>query len=243
MDFVKRRSERKLELPLTLASPLLTYSAWMRDRLYGIPNLAQADNLTASRWWHPAIHGQIKVSQSYEYTRSLFGDSISSGLGNTLGQGLFNFALGGLSSISLVEQLKIHAAADLKHSHVVIAIGTNDALYGTSDPVLTNNVRQALDLIRAMDATRIVLVGAFYATHQVSGNPWLAGSNQRINEINNLLETIAYEKQVHFVFDPLQDLFDGEALNPEFTRDGVHLNAKGKAIYAKILANTLDVKD
>jgi lysophospholipase L1-like esterase len=239
MSFTKSN----LRIPLHVSSNLLTYSAWLSDRLRGFPDLSQGDNLTASRWWHHTIQAQIRTSQGQSYKKYLFGDSISSGLGNTLGQDLFNFALGGLSSVSLVEQLKVLSAANLKHSHAIIAIGTNDALYGTSDRVVDQNVRQAIDLVRSMDANRVILVGAFYATHRASKNTWLAGSNQRINEINYLLKRVAAEEQTHFILDPLHALFHQEALNPKFTQDGVHLNSRGKYIYKQILLESLNVHD
>jgi lysophospholipase L1-like esterase len=239
MDFAKSN----MRLPLRVSSNLLTYSAWMSDRLRGFPDLSQGDNLTSSRWWHHTIQAQIRISQGQAHKKFLFGDSISSGLGNTLGQSLFNFAIGGLSSISLVEQLKILSAASLKHSHAIIAIGTNDALYGTSNQVISQNVRQAINLVRSMDATRIILVGAFYATHRASKNAWLAGPNQRINEINHLLERVAYEEQAYFVLDQLRALFHQGALNPQFTRDGVHLNVQGKYLYEQILLNALKIYD
>jgi lysophospholipase L1-like esterase len=235
MDF----TNSNLRIPLGVSSNLLTYSAWLSDRLHGFPDLSQADNLTISRWWHHTIRAQIRLSQGQSHKTYLFGDSISSGLGNTLGQSLLNFALGGLSSISLVEQLKALSAASLKHSHAIIAIGTNDALYGTSDQVISQNVRRAIDLVRSMDATRVILVGAFYATPRASKNIWLAGSNQRINEINHLLKRVTAEEQTQFIFAPLYALFHQEALNPKFTQDGVHLNAQGKAIYKQILLDAI----
>lgn len=235
--------KNSLRIPLQVSSNLLTYSAWISDRLRGFPDLSQGDNLTSSHWWHHTIQAQIRMSQDQAHKKYLFGDSISSGLGNTLEHGLLNFAIGGLSSISLVKQLKILSAASLKHSHAIIAIGTNDALYGTSNQIISQNVRQAIDLVRSMDATRIILVGAFYATHRASKNPWLAGPNQRIKEINRLLEKVAREAQIHFVLDQLHALFHQEALNPQFTRDGVHLNAQGKSIYEQILLNVLKNHD
>jgi hypothetical protein len=64
------------------------------------------DTLTSQFWWQDDVKDQISVTQKKNYAVCLFGDSISSGLGNTLGNNTFNFALGGMSTISLVEQLK-----------------------------------------------------------------------------------------------------------------------------------------
>jgi lysophospholipase L1-like esterase len=236
-------SQSNLRLPLALSSNLLTYSAWLSDRIYGLPDLSQADNLTISRWWTHTLLGQIRRNQAGAYQKGLFGDSISSGLGLKIGEDLFNFAIGGLSSVSLVEQLKVLAAANVKQSQAVIAIGANDALYGTADRAITRNVSQSIDLARSMGADRIVVVGAFYATRRASQNPWLAGSNQRVSEINRLLEKAAAQAEVHFVWDELQSLFSQGELNSRYTRDGVHLNALGKRIYEQILLDMLSPAD
>jgi lysophospholipase L1-like esterase len=230
---------KNLWIPLEVSSNLLAYSAWLSDRVRGLPDLAQADNLTLSRWWKHTLAAQIKKHQSRVHQHGLFGDSISAGLGLAFSKDLFNFALGGLSSISLVEQLKVLSAANIKNDRAAIAIGTNDALYGTSDPVIFDNVNRAIELVRSMGAARIVIVGAFYATRRASQNPWLAGSNQRINEINRLLERAASQEQVHFVWDELQPLFEQNELNSQLTRDGVHLNARGKYLYEQILSDVL----
>lgn len=228
-----------LVVPYEISSQLLTYSAWIRDRLHGLPDLSEADNLTRSRWWTHALSAQIRKHQSQDYQHGLFGDSISSGLGLTFRKDLFNFAIGGLSSISLVEQLRLLSEAKVKTDQAVIAIGTNDALYGTSDAVMDSNVSRAIDLTRMMGAKRVVIVGAFYATQRASQNPWLAGSNQRIREINHRLEKSASQNQVEFVWDELQVLFRQNELDPQFTRDGVHLNARGKLVYEQILEAVL----
>jgi lysophospholipase L1-like esterase len=222
-------------VPLRISSNLLTYSAWLSDRFYGLPDLSEADNLTQSRWWTHTLQAQVRHSQRLAFEKGLFGDSISSGLGLMPEGSLFNFALGGLSSTSLVHQLKALSAAEIKVPQVAIAIGTNDALYGTSDLVIARNVQQSIRMVQEMGADRIHLLGAFYATERASQNPWLAGPNQRITEINDLLEEVASQERIYFVWDELQALFNQTELNPSLTGDGVHLNALGKQIYRQIL--------
>jgi lysophospholipase L1-like esterase len=231
---------KQFRLPLSVTSYLLTMSAWLSDRLVGFPDLAQADNLTKSFLWGATIQEQIRLSQGYTYRGCLFGDSISSGLGNCLGEETFNFAIGGLSSISLVEQLKLLNGSGLRCEHAVIAIGTNDAMYGTQDRTLVENLKQIFHLIRAMGTTRMTLVAAFYATTAASRNSWQAGTNRRVKEINHLIKQVAVEEDVPFIIDALQPLFVGDTLNQEVTQDGVHLNEKGIKIFQQVVMDILD---
>jgi lysophospholipase L1-like esterase len=229
---------KHLSIPFTVTSYALTMSAWASDRIFGHPNLSHADNLTLSWLWKPTIQAQIQLSQDQSYKACLWGDSISQGI--HLGDGTVNFALGGLSSISLTEQLKLHRAAKIQCPHAILAIGTNDAMYGTPDQVVLQNLEQAIALVRAMGAVRVTLVAAFYATLPASQNTWLAGPNERIKEINHLIQQVAYKEQVEFVIDELQPLFDEDTLHLNVTHDGVHLNHHGQAILQQVIMALLD---
>jgi lysophospholipase L1-like esterase len=220
-----------------VTSYVLTMSAWVGDRIFGHPDLSHADNLTLSWLWKPTLQAQIQHSQGQIQKACIFGDSISEGI--HVEEGTFNFALGGLSSISLLEQLKVLQSAQVQCPHAIIAIGTNDAMYGTCDQVFVQNLEQIIALVRAMGAARISLVAAFYASQTASQNPWLAGSNERIKEINHLIQKVAYEEQVEFVIDELQHLFDEDTLHLNVTHDGVHLNHHGQGILRQVIVNLL----
>ncbi len=222
----------------SVISYALTMSAWVSDRIFGHPDLSHADNLTLSWLWKPTIQKQIQLSEGHTDKGCLFGDSISQGI--HFGEGTFNFALGGLSSISLVEQLKMLQAANVQCPYAIIAIGTNDAMCGTHDHAFVQNLEKAIALVRAMGAVRITLVAAFYATLPASQNPWLAGPNERIKEINHLIQRVAYEAQVEFVIDELQPLFDENTLHLNVTHDGVHLNHHGQDILRQVIVDLLD---
>ena len=225
-------------LSFAVTSYALTMSAWVGDRIFGHPDLSHADNLTLSWLWKPTIQSQIQHSQGQTPKACVFGDSISQGI--HFGEGTFNFALGGLSSISLLEQLKLIQAAKVQCPHAIVAIGTNDAMYGTPDQVFIQNLEQIVALVRAMGAARITLVAAFYATHPASQNPWLAGPNERIKEINHLIQKVAYEEQVEFVIDELQHLFDEDTLHLNVTHDGVHLNHHGQNLLRQVIVDLLE---
>jgi lysophospholipase L1-like esterase len=198
-------------------------------------NVRRPDNLSTQDWWIDKVKSQATQSQGQYYQNCLFGDSISSGLKNTLGKETVNFAMGGLSSASLATQLKYLSAAGVQCQQAIIAIGTNDAWYITRDDAFIANLRQCLSLVRAMGTSRVFLVPAFYSTLAASYDPTMAGPLQRVDEINVLLRLVARDENVDVVNKGLEPLFRNNALKEELTYDGVHLNDRGNAIYRQVL--------
>ncbi len=186
-----------------------------------------------------AVEYQIDISGK-QYYGCIFGDSISAGVGNTFGDNTYNFAVGGLSSTSLVEQLKKLVPTNVKCQTAVIAIGTNDAAYGTSDVQFIQNMEESISLVQSMGAKRVVLIPAFYSTVAASYNPRLAGTTTRVEEINALIRRVAAIDNVPVEAGGIQPLFDDRALKEDLTKDGVHLNAKGVEIYKKALLKILN---
>lgn len=197
------------------------------------------DNVTAIPWWQDEVQYRLNITRNQQYNNCVFGDSITSGLGNTLGDRTFNFALSGMSSVSLIEQLRREWMAGARCRQVIIAMGTNDAEYLISNEQFANNMRQAIALSRQLQATRIVLLPAFYSTLAASKNIDVAGPIARVNEINGLLQQVATSEQVILLNGRLQPLYQGQALREDLTSDGVHFNAKGRIIYRNVLLQLL----
>ena len=193
------------------------------------------DTLSSKSWWQDQVKYQAIITHNKQYDVCLFGDSISSGLGNTLGNNTFNFALSGMSSISLVEQLKRLTAAKVGCNQAIIAIGTNDADYRTMDNQFIKNMKQIIATVKQMGANRVVLIPAFYSTFEASQNPSMAGTIENVEEINALIRQVAVSEKVVISQEEIQPLFKGQALNENLTTDGVHLNADGKKIYRQAL--------
>ena len=197
------------------------------------------DNLPALPWWTAQINLQASQNRDQTYSACLFGDSISSGLGQTLGASHVNFGTGGLSTVSLRTQLQILTNNRVGCDRAVIAIGTNDAMYTISDTQFVTNLRESLNLVRSMGAKQITLVPAFYSTLAASQNPLSAGPLPRVDEINRLINQISQEQDVPVVMAGLEELYDGNELREDLTFDGVHLNEAGKAIYRGFLKRVL----
>lgn len=198
-------------------------------------DVRRSDTLSTQDWWIDKVKSQTTQNQGQRYQNCLFGDSISSGLKDTLGKETTNFAMGGLSSVSLATQLNYLRAAGVQCQQAVIAIGTNDAWYITHDDTFVVRLKQCLALVRTMGATRVLLVPAFYSTLPASHDPTLAGTIQRVDEINSLLWSAAKAENVDVVTNGLEPLFKNNALKEELSYDGVHLNDKGNAIYRQFL--------
>ncbi|HEY9904746.1 MAG TPA: alpha/beta hydrolase [Candidatus Sericytochromatia bacterium] len=197
------------------------------------------DNLSSTALWQLEVQYQILATQDKQYEACLFGDSITAELGNTLGEGTFNFALDGLSTISLIEQIKLLNSANIKCKKTIIAIGGNDAWYGISDELFVKNLKEAIALMRSQGNQQIVLIPAFYSTVAASLDPSLAAPLKRVEEINALIEQVAVTEKVPVAAEGIQPLYQDNVLKDNLTTDGDHLNAEGLEIYRQALFKIL----
>ena len=204
------------------------------------------DTLSSQSWWQDEVKYQVAVTQNTQIKTCFFGDSITSMLGNTLGNDSFNFAIGGMSAISQLEQLKLLTAARIRCERAIVALGTNDAIYRTMDDQFIKNMQQIIMTVKNdMGAKRVVLLPAFYSTVEASRDVSIAAPIPRVDKFNELLGKVAVAQRLSVDGSTLQPLFEGKALKADLTSDGVHLNLEGKKIYReallKIVAN-LDKK-
>jgi len=193
------------------------------------------DTLSTMPFWKTMVDYQATVSQGKQYRICLFGDSISAPLGNSLGKQTFNFALGGMSTVSLLEQLQRLATEKVRCQTAIVAIGTNDAWYTLGDAEFSQNLSRVIDHLRSQGTEQIMLLPAFYSTLAASKNPALAGSIERVEQINRLLYQVAAAQKVPVQTEAIQPLFEGKTLKESLTFDGVHLNAEGLEIYRAAL--------
>jgi lysophospholipase L1-like esterase len=197
------------------------------------------DNVTSSPLGKIALQYQTLAAQDKQFSGCLFGDSISAGLGNTLGSGTFNFGLNGLSTISLLEQLKSLIPTKVKCEKAIIAVGGNDAWYGISDELFTKNLQEAIALIRTMGNKEIFLIPAFYSTVAASLDPTVAAPLPKVEQINVLINQVAEKEKVPVAAAGLAPLYENNVLKENLTSDGDHLNAEGLKIYRQALLQLL----
>ncbi|MBD2507691.1 alpha/beta hydrolase [Nostoc muscorum FACHB-395] len=198
------------------------------------------DNVSSSPFGKIALQYQILAAQDKQFSGCLFGDSISAGLGNTLGSGTFNFGLNGLSTISLLEQLKSLIPTKVKCEKAIIAVGGNDAWYGISDELFSKNLQEAIALVRTMGNKEIFLIPAFYSTVAASLDPTVSAPLPKVEQINLLINQVAEKEKVPVEAAGLAPLYENNVLKENLTSDGDHLNAEGLKIYRQALLQILE---
>jgi lysophospholipase L1-like esterase len=227
-------------------SSQLVVDASKISRLVGMANSSSSsadatpkDDVISSPLGKIALQYQTLAVQDKQFSGCLFGDSISAGLGNTLGSGTFNFGLNGLSTISLLEQLKILIPTKVKCEKAIIAIGGNDAWYGISDELFSKNLQDAIALVRTMGTKDIFLIPAFYSTVAASLDPTVSAPLSRVEKINVLINQVGETEKVLVAASGLAPLYENNVLKENLTSDGNHLNAEGLKIYRQALLEIL----
>lgn len=236
ISFLEAYPSRRLVIDLPQALEVLSNSNLYSDSSEVPPK----DNLSSTALWQLEVEYQKLATQGKQYEACLFGDSITAELGNTLGARTFNFALDGLSTISLVEQLKLLIPANVKCPKTVIAIGGNDAWYQLSDELFIKKLQESIALVRQMGTKEIFLIPAFYSTVAASLDPSIAAPLKRVKEINNLIDQVAATEKVSVEAEGIQPLYQDNVLKNNLTTDGDHLNAAGLEIYRKALLKILN---
>jgi hypothetical protein len=231
LSFLSAYPSQRLVVDLPKALKLLNSG----DFYPSSDTLPPKDTLSASILWQLEVQYQKLTVQGRQYQACLFGDSITAELGNQLGPGVFNFALDGLSTISLVEQLKLLSPAQPRCQKAIIAIGGNDAWYELSDDLFVSKLREAITLVRGLGMPKISLIPAFYSTVAASQNPGLAAPLKRVDQINALMNQVAASEGIPVEAEGIQPLYNDNILKDNLTTDGDHLNAEGLAIYQQAL--------
>lgn len=235
ISFLKAYPSKRMVINLPEALDVLSNS--------GLSVISQSvppkDNLSSTILWQLEVQYQVIATQDKQYQGCLFGDSITAELGTTLGDKTFNFALNGLSAISLVEQLQRLIPSSIKCDKVVIAIGGNDAWYGTSDELFTEKLTEAINLVRGFRTQQVFLIPAFYSTVAASLDPNISAPLKRVEEINDLINQVAAIDNIPVAAQGIQALYENNVLKDNLTTDGDHLNAAGLAIYRQALLNIL----
>ena len=199
-----------------------------------------SDNLSSTPLWQLEVQYQKFATEGKQFSACLFGDSVTAELGNTLGNGTFNFALDGLSGISLVEQLKLLIPTKVRCDSAAIAIGGNDAWYGLSDQLFANKLQESISLVRSLGSNQIFLIPAFYSTVAASKDPSISATNSRVEQINVVMNQVAVKNNIPFELQQVQSLNENSALKDSLSsEDGAHLNDEGINIYRQALLKIL----
>lgn len=198
------------------------------------------DNLSSTPLWQLEVQYQKFATQGKQFSACLFGDSVTAELGNTLGNETFNFALDGLSGISLVEQLKLLIPTKIRCDKAAIAIGGNDAWYGLSNELFAKKLQESISLVRNLGSHQIFLIPAFYSTPAASLEPSISATNPSVDKINVVMNQVAIKNNIPFELQQVQSLNQNGALKDNLSsEDGAHLNNEGISIYRQALLKIL----
>lgn len=186
---------------------------------------------------------KMNKMQNYAYLNSkycrhgqtvLAGDSITEIYNHTeffasyrekTGIEVYNRGISGDTSDRLLERWEDNVL-NLKPKNIVLLIGTNDSAKGATADFIAENVRKIIELTKKeCPSARLILEAVYPINKKIRF--WPGRSNKKIKEINSVLEALAKKEGITFI-DLTADISDsGGRLNPDFTYDGLHLNAKG----------------
>lgn len=140
---------------------------------------------------------------------------------------VYNRGIGGDTSKGVLTRLK-ESVFDLYPKQVFLQIGTNDLeLIGDGVENIYNRIKDIINKIKSFDENIDVYLISVYPVNK-NIDPKTVGrrTNNDIKSLNNLLSQIQNVKYV----DINKKLLLDDALNPNYTLEGLHLNQKGYLI-------------
>lgn len=201
---------------------------------YGGEKINKMDNYTYLNSKY-CRHGQTvlagdSITEIYNHTE-LFADYTAK-----TGLAVYNRGISGDTSDRLLERWADNVLS-LKPKNIVLLIGTNDSAVGADANFVADNVKKIIDMTKNdCPNARLILEAVYPINKKIRF--WLGRSNKKIREINSALEALAKKEGITFL-DLTADLSDsGGRLNPDFTYDGLHLNAKG---FEKVTRRLLEI--
>jgi len=164
------------------------------------------------------------------------GDSITQGLClSAIVPNSVNYGIGGDTTVGVLQRLKIYGSLQ-KAGAVVVAIGVNDLKYDiTNEEILRNYA----NILAQMPAHIPIILSAIFPIDEEVRTLW-PGWNQRILALNTGLKALASSSKKYFFTDAGRLLVDSKGnLSDKYHDDGIHLNAKGNAVWIIELQKTL----
>lgn len=132
---------------------------------------------------------------------------------------------------------RLHQILPGHPAKLFLLIGVNDISQDSTTNGIINNIGMVVDRIRKESPDTRVYLQSLLPINESFGR-WkkLEGKSAMIPEINTGLEALAREKGITFVnLFPLFTEKGTNALRPELTNEGLHLNEEGYKIWAKEL--------
>lgn len=174
------------------------------------------------------------------------GNSITEGWVNThrsffTDNGYIGRGIGGQTSYQFLLRYR-EDVINLSPALVVINAGTNDVAENTgpyNEDYTFGNIVSMVELARA-NKIKVILTSTLPAA-AFGWNPSIKDGAEKIASLNARIENYAKKHKIPFV-DYYQAMVvgDNRALNPAYTKDGVHPTAEGYTIMEKLIKKAID---
>lgn len=146
---------------------------------------------------------------------------------------IYNSGIRGIGIAFLKAHVK-DLILDLKPSRLVLLIGTNDLMFGMAPESLAEAIRELLDIIQAELPTCDIYLQSLYPRQDsIQWGPALTDEVEVANLYLRNLTGITYIDLHSQLTTPDQ------TLNPDYTRDGVHLTMAGYQVVLERLGEVL----
>ena len=180
--------------------------------------------------WRSLLMQEAKQAQGIPNLGVVVGDSLSLWFpSDRLPQGRvwLNQSISGDTTGGILNRLSTFAAT--RPQTVYVMAGVNDLKNGASDRTILQNFQQILQRLRQQHPHAQIVMQSILPTRS------LPIPNQRIRSLNQQLKAIADQHGAYYldVYAVMSDAAGN--LNPDLTTDGLHLNAKGYAVWQTLL--------
>ena len=144
-----------------------------------------------------------------------------------------------MARIREVGSVVAHGAAS-KIDTVVLMCGINDLGHAEKSERVRRDYERLLDLIaEKINPRRTIVLSVMPILVLGAGDHRAIACNASVNDLNLWLAPMARAKGAEFVdLTPL--VWQGRGMNPNFTSDGLHLNARGYDVIADAVARSLE---
>jgi lysophospholipase L1-like esterase len=145
-----------------------------------------------------------------------------------------NRGIGGDITFGVLNRLtEIIDAAPTK---LFLLIGINDIGKDIPDAVIADNIRKIIERVRSgSPSTKLYIHSILPVNPTINKFPQHYDKNQHVKNANSLIQRMVMESNATFV--DINKIFADEKglLRPEYTPDGLHLNAQGYTLWVEYL--------
>jgi lysophospholipase L1-like esterase len=126
---------------------------------------------------------------------------------------------------------RVNAFKQTRPDSIYLMAGVNDLRKGESDETILRNLRQIMRQLRSNHSDANIMVQSILPTS-------IGISSDRIQNLNQAIELIAYQEKVNYLDLYSRFVSDQGKMPAELSTDGLHLNGRGYSIWSSVLRDT-----